>query len=102
MLQFHLQVLFCMLSVSVLLLSGTSGAPMGDSLTDLLQQDGKEELSRVLVLKMLSDLIKAENEAFPSSMEDSGIRDEVVRHLSPARERKAGCKNFFWKTFTSC
>uniref|UniRef100_A0A8C4QDT0 Somatostatin/Cortistatin C-terminal domain-containing protein n=1 Tax=Eptatretus burgeri TaxID=7764 RepID=A0A8C4QDT0_EPTBU len=20
----------------------------------------------------------------------------------PARERKAGCKNFFWKTFTSC
>uniref|UniRef100_A0A8C5ETN9 Somatostatin/Cortistatin C-terminal domain-containing protein n=1 Tax=Gouania willdenowi TaxID=441366 RepID=A0A8C5ETN9_GOUWI len=31
-------------------------------------------------------------------------RDAVMRrHLSLAqRERKAGCRNFFWKTFTSC
>uniref|UniRef100_A0A3Q2VW15 Somatostatin/Cortistatin C-terminal domain-containing protein n=2 Tax=Haplochromini TaxID=319058 RepID=A0A3Q2VW15_HAPBU len=31
-------------------------------------------------------------------------REEVTRrHLSLSqRERKAGCRNFFWKTFTSC
>nr|P19209.1 RecName: Full=Somatostatin; Contains: RecName: Full=Somatostatin-34; Contains: RecName: Full=Somatostatin-14; Flags: Precursor [Myxine glutinosa] len=29
-------------------------------------------------------------------------RQDGQVHEPPGRERKAGCKNFFWKTFTSC
>ncbi|RXM90491.1 Somatostatin-2 [Acipenser ruthenus] len=50
---------------------------------------------------MFSDLLKPENAILPA--EDSGIRRDATRQLpAPQRDRKAGCKNFFWKTFTSC
>uniref|UniRef100_A0A670KG74 Somatostatin/Cortistatin C-terminal domain-containing protein n=1 Tax=Podarcis muralis TaxID=64176 RepID=A0A670KG74_PODMU len=53
-----------------------------------------------------------DNEALESDdLSRGGEQDEVrlelerSANLNPAlgpRERKAGCKNFFWKTFTSC
>ncbi|XP_041093329.1 somatostatin-1 [Polyodon spathula] len=99
----QLQVLLMAVSVSGLL-ARASGALQSDRLTELLRTDlpeEKEELSRLLLLKMFSDLLKPENDILPA--EDSGIREDETRQLpAPQRERKAGCKNFFWKTFTSC
>ncbi|XP_063762619.1 somatostatin 1, tandem duplicate 1 isoform X1 [Eleginops maclovinus] len=72
-----------------------------------------QELSRASLAELLlSDLLQ-ENEAleedgFPAAAgEPENVRVDLERDaaagplLSP-RERKAGCKNFFWKTFTSC
>uniref|UniRef100_A0A8C6SNM9 Somatostatin/Cortistatin C-terminal domain-containing protein n=1 Tax=Neogobius melanostomus TaxID=47308 RepID=A0A8C6SNM9_9GOBI len=37
-------------------------------------------------------------------VEQLGIRETVMRRQLPLtqRARPAGCRNFFWKTFTSC
>ncbi|XP_034002002.1 somatostatin 1, tandem duplicate 1 [Trematomus bernacchii] len=72
----------------------------------------KQELSRASLAELLlSDLLQ-ENEAleedgFPAAGEPENIRLDLERAaaagpLLTPRERKAGCKNFFWKTFTSC
>uniref|UniRef100_A0A8C0UXH4 Somatostatin n=1 Tax=Cyanistes caeruleus TaxID=156563 RepID=A0A8C0UXH4_CYACU len=55
---------------------------------------------------------QTENEALESEDLSRGAEQDEVRlelersaNSNPAlapRERKAGCKNFFWKTFTSC
>uniref|UniRef100_A0A3B4D7X6 Somatostatin/Cortistatin C-terminal domain-containing protein n=1 Tax=Pygocentrus nattereri TaxID=42514 RepID=A0A3B4D7X6_PYGNA len=59
-----------------------------------------QELSRMLILKLLSDLeIPGDNEV----LSGTDVRSDMVRQLPfPQRERKTGCRNFFWKTFTSC
>ncbi|KAG7225925.1 hypothetical protein INR49_018526 [Caranx melampygus] len=63
---------------------------------------------------LLSDLLQPENEAleeenFPlAEGEPEDVHIDLERAavgtgpLLAPRERKAGCKNFFWKTFTSC
>lgn len=69
-----------------------------------------QELARYTLAELLSELVQAENEAMDSEDLSRGAEQEDVRleleraagpQLAP-RERKAGCKNFFWKTFTSC
>ncbi|XP_029530341.2 somatostatin-1 [Oncorhynchus nerka] len=104
----QLQVLLVALSASVFL-ARVSAAPHRDMLAELLRADttkGNEDLSRTLLLKMMSDLMSTavgENELLPDLEEALGVREEVVRQLPLShRERKAGCRNFFWKTFTSC
>uniref|UniRef100_A0A8C4SEV4 Somatostatin/Cortistatin C-terminal domain-containing protein n=1 Tax=Erpetoichthys calabaricus TaxID=27687 RepID=A0A8C4SEV4_ERPCA len=63
----------------------------------------KHDFSRTLLIKFLSSLMKSENGVLDDSEEDPTVREESTRQLpSSQRERKAGCKNFFWKTFTSC
>ncbi|XP_069578770.1 somatostatin 1, tandem duplicate 1 [Brachyistius frenatus] len=62
---------------------------------------------------LLSDLMQMENEALEEENlplpdgEPEDIHMDLERAagagpLLAPRERKAGCKNFFWKTFTSC
>ncbi|XP_019898927.2 somatostatin-1 [Esox lucius] len=104
----QLKVLLVALSVSVLP-ARVSGAPYRDVLTDMLRADStkcNEDLSRILLLKMMSDQMTTttrRNKVLPDLEEELGIREEVVRQLPLThRERKAGCRNFFWKTFTSC
>lgn len=69
-----------------------------------------QELARLTLAELLSELAQSENEALESEDVSRGPEGEDVRFdlersagsmLAP-RERKAGCKNFFWKTFTSC
>ncbi|KAJ8416623.1 hypothetical protein AAFF_G00325010 [Aldrovandia affinis] len=100
-----LQVLLVALSASVLLANRINGPPQTDILAQLLRTDGADEnkdLSRVLLLKIMSDLMKGDNKVLPE-MEELGIHQELTRQLPLSqRERKAGCRNFFWKTFTSC
>ncbi|KAM6933612.1 somatostatin 1, tandem duplicate 1 [Xenentodon cancila] len=74
----------------------------------------KQDMSRASLAELLlSDLLQVENEAlqeenFPlvgGEPEDIGVDLERAAGSGPLlapRERKAGCKNFFWKTFTSC
>ncbi|XP_039987245.1 somatostatin 1, tandem duplicate 1 [Xiphias gladius] len=74
----------------------------------------KQDLSRsALAELLLSDLLQVENkvleeEDFPlTEGEPEDVRVDLERAagagpLLAPRERKAGCKNFFWKTFTSC
>ncbi|KAL6104907.1 somatostatin 1, tandem duplicate 1 [Pungitius pungitius] len=74
----------------------------------------KQDMSRAsLVELLLSDLLQVENEALeeenlaPAGGEPEEVRLDLERAagagpLLGPRERKAGCKNFFWKTFTSC
>ncbi|KAL4631447.1 somatostatin-like [Arapaima gigas] len=105
MLHFQLQVLLVALSTSVLLATGNA-APRDDSLDDLLEMDKAEEhldLSHTLLLKLFSDLMVKDGDKVIPVMKELGLRHEAVRQLPLSqRERKAGCRNFFWKTFTSC
>ncbi|KAM3872461.1 cortistatin [Diretmus argenteus] len=76
------------------------------------------ELSRErkeLVLKLVSSLLDGAldsnllpgDDASPGDLEEpleSRLEERAVynRLSLPQRDRKAPCKNFFWKTFTSC
>lgn len=76
----------------------------------LLQDvDSRAALAQLL----LSDLLQEENEALLEgepddlNVEANDLHVDLERSaaagpLLAPRERKAGCKNFFWKTFTSC
>ncbi|KAL0970300.1 hypothetical protein UPYG_G00240040 [Umbra pygmaea] len=103
----QLQVLLVALSLSAFL-ARASAAPHRDTLTDLLRGDttkANKELSRALLLKILSDLMTTAtvDEVLPDLDDDLDAREDVVRQLPLSqRERKVGCRNFFWKTFTSC
>lgn len=69
-----------------------------------------QELARNTLVELLSELTQVENEAIELDDMSRGVEQEDVdleleRAPGPVlapRERKAGCKNFFWKTFTSC
>ncbi|XP_021327559.1 somatostatin-1 [Danio rerio] len=104
----RLQVVVVTLWVS-LLLCRVSSAPRGDLLFQLLrsQVDPKEnelqDLSRLLLLKQLSESVTPEEKDALDSIDELDVRNEVVRQIPVSqRERKAGCRNFYWKTFTSC
>ncbi|XP_017327476.1 somatostatin-1 [Ictalurus punctatus] len=98
------QMQIVVLAVSLLVLvSRVRTAPRTDLLAHMLQNeaDGKEDLSRILLLKLISELkIPDENDTLS---DDDMELNRILRHLPlTTRERKAGCRNFFWKTFTSC
>ncbi|CAL8377890.1 unnamed protein product [Gadus morhua 'NCC'] len=95
----------CYVCLAVLLgsisLSRVDGAPQSERLGEYLETE--EDLARMLLLDYLAEMAPARtNEVLPEE-EVSGIREVMRRHLALSqRERKAGCRNFFWKTFTSC
>ncbi|XP_060887608.1 somatostatin-1A [Labrus mixtus] len=103
---FQVQVFFVVLFSSVLLLE-VSAAPHSDMLTETLREDlvNDKDLAPLLLLKLMSELMAARGDKMlPEPEEMLGVREEVMRRHLPLshRERKAGCRNFFWKTFTSC
>lgn len=114
MLSSRLQCAFALLSLA-LSISSISAAPSDVKLRQLLQRSlftpgEKQELTRLTLAELLSELAHGENEALESEGASPGVEGEDMRFelersagamLAP-RERKAGCKNFFWKTFTSC
>uniref|UniRef100_A0A8C5MNH6 Somatostatin n=1 Tax=Leptobrachium leishanense TaxID=445787 RepID=A0A8C5MNH6_9ANUR len=108
----------CALTILSLALavSSVSSAPTDPRLRQFLQKSlsaaGKQELAKYFLAELLSEPSLTDNEALdsedlPRGAEQDEVRLELERsaNSSPAlapRERKAGCKNFFWKTFTSC
>nr|AAL13248.1 somatostatin precursor [Acipenser transmontanus] len=116
MLSSRLQCALAFLSLA-LAVSSVSAAPSDPRLRQLLQRTlaasaGKQELLKYSIAELLSELAQSENDALASdelsrAAEQNDVRLELERSANgnPAmapRERKAGCKNFFWKTFTSC
>nr|XP_046237644.1 somatostatin-1A isoform X1 [Scatophagus argus] len=106
----QVQLLLVALFSSVLLVQ-VSGVPRRDMLTETLRADlaSDKDLAHLLLLKFVSELMAARGDEMLPEPEDeeeqeAGVREEVMRrHLALSqRERKAGCRNFFWKTFTSC
>ncbi|KAA0723052.1 Somatostatin-1A Somatostatin-26 [Triplophysa tibetana] len=111
----QLRVVMMTLSVSLLVVS-ISSAPQEDMLLQLLRSEVEpkeykknnltlklQDLSRLLLLKHLSESVAPEEKDVLTSIDDLDVRNEVVRELPLSqRERKAGCRNFYWKTFTSC
>ncbi|XP_062850351.1 somatostatin-1A [Trichomycterus rosablanca] len=99
----QLQVMVLVLSVLVMV-GRIQAAPRTDLLTYLLENepDENKDLSYILLLKLLSEMeIPGENNVL--SLEDGEVKNHVLRQLPyTQRDRKAGCRNFFWKTFTSC
>uniref|UniRef100_A0A3Q0SE16 Somatostatin/Cortistatin C-terminal domain-containing protein n=1 Tax=Amphilophus citrinellus TaxID=61819 RepID=A0A3Q0SE16_AMPCI len=56
-----------------------------------------QDLTHWLLLKFMAELRARGDETM------RGRAGVMRRHLPLSqRERKAGCRNFFWKTFTSC
>nr|XP_040036092.1 somatostatin-1B [Gasterosteus aculeatus aculeatus] len=103
-----MQVLLVALFSSVLLVQ-VSGAPRGDMPTQRGDPADNKDLAYSMLLKFVSELTAArggETLLVPEQEEEEaeGGRQEVMRRHLPLtqRERKAGCRNFFWKTFTSC
>ncbi|XP_042335521.1 somatostatin-2-like [Sceloporus undulatus] len=97
--------------IAVLLLVWTvraSALPREDKLS---AQSSREQTKarKVLILKMLADLLDGAEAAAFSDSEDllENKLDEEPSALGrlsqfTQRDRKAPCKNFFWKTFTAC
>nr|XP_060615083.1 somatostatin-2-like [Anolis sagrei ordinatus] len=100
--------------LAVLLLVWTVRASALPGEDKLSAQSSREQTKarKVLILKMLAELLdgaEVGREPTPSESEDpleSKLEDEasVLGRLSQLtqRDRKAPCKNFFWKTFTAC
>ncbi|XP_040887298.1 somatostatin-1A [Toxotes jaculatrix] len=107
MLRSQVRVLLVALFSSVLLVQ-VSGAPRRNMLTESLRADlaNDKDLARLLLLKFVSELMAVRVDQMLPELEEEevGVREEVMRRHIPfsQRERKAGCRNFFWKTFTSC
>ncbi|XP_067308104.1 somatostatin-1 [Pseudorasbora parva] len=104
----QLQVVVVTLSVS-LLLHSVSPAPRGDMLLQMLRSEVEpkenelQDLFRWLLLKQLSESVAPEEKDALESVDDLDVHNEVVRQIPLThRERKTGCRNFYWKTFTSC
>ncbi|XP_044040545.1 somatostatin [Siniperca chuatsi] len=106
MLRSQVQVLLVALFSSVLLVQ-VNGAPRRDMLTETLRADlaDNKDLAHLLLLKFVSALMATRGDEMLPELDDEevGVREVMRRHLPLSqRERKAGCRNFFWKTFTSC
>uniref|UniRef100_A0A8C7WRM6 Somatostatin/Cortistatin C-terminal domain-containing protein n=1 Tax=Oryzias sinensis TaxID=183150 RepID=A0A8C7WRM6_9TELE len=60
----------------------------------------------LLLMKLLLELVALRRQEMLQELEEEevGGRERLMkRHIRfTQRERKAGCRNFFWKTFTSC
>ncbi|KAF1380625.1 hypothetical protein PFLUV_G00165830 [Perca fluviatilis] len=103
MLRSQVQVVLVALFSSVLLVQ-VSGAPSREMLTLRADLIKNKDLAHLLLLKFVSELMAARGDEMLPELEQEGDREELVRRHLPLsqRERKAGCRNFFWKTFTSC
>ncbi|TNN67944.1 Somatostatin-1 [Liparis tanakae] len=93
-------------SLCSVLLVQVSGAARGDMRTLRADLADDKDLARLLLLRFVSELTAAKGEMLPELEGGGGEEEEememIRRHLPLAqRERKAGCRNFFWKTFTS-
>ncbi|XP_062449407.1 cortistatin isoform X1 [Rhea pennata] len=96
--------------VSVLLLVWSVRATALPGEERLALQNSREQtrVRKDALLKMLADLLEdAGHEAASPDFEEEGKLEEERAALGrlaqlSQRDRKAPCKNFFWKTFTSC
>ncbi|NP_001373151.1 somatostatin 1.2 precursor [Danio rerio] len=70
------------------------------------QEWTKKDVEELLSLLSMPEMQMRESD-LSTTDENEDLRVELERSAEssnhiPARERKAGCKNFYWKGFTSC
>ncbi|NXJ25061.1 SMS2 protein, partial [Dicrurus megarhynchus] len=103
-----MQLVASLVPVLLLVWSARATALPGE---ERLQSTGERSTVRKdAVLKMLAgllDSVDAGRQAASPDVEEEGKLEEegaVLGRLAQLsqRDRKAPCKNFFWKTFTSC
>lgn len=88
-------------------LGGMSAGGLGPlSPSPALCPQEQTKLRKDAILKMLAGLLESVDVASPDLEEEGKLEEERatlgrLAQLSQ-RDRKAPCKNFFWKTFTSC
>ncbi|XP_069771420.1 cortistatin [Narcine bancroftii] len=98
-----------LLSVLLMVSSVKAAAPLEDRLSIQSSQELNNERKEI-ILKLLSGLLDSGSNQMgiestfphPRDMEEMKLDEKSRSRQLPERERKAPCKNFFWKTFTSC
>uniref|UniRef100_A0A8D0DRN0 Somatostatin/Cortistatin C-terminal domain-containing protein n=1 Tax=Salvator merianae TaxID=96440 RepID=A0A8D0DRN0_SALMN len=110
---FNMQVVVQLVAVLLLVWSVRASALPGEEKSSV-QSSGEETKTRkALIMKMLATLLDGADMGHdnPSSSETEELfrskweeEPSVLGRLSKItqRDRKAPCKNFFWKTFTAC
>ncbi|XP_077401315.1 uncharacterized protein sst5 [Vanacampus margaritifer] len=92
-------LLVLLLSAGVLVQVGTGAPDAADLLAEALGAEAALDRvwARSLLLRLIYE-VATSDQALP----ELGVT--LMRRNLPLsqRERKAGCRNFFWKTFTSC
>ncbi|XP_037554214.1 somatostatin-1A [Nematolebias whitei] len=94
-------VLLVVSSLSGLLVPGG-----GEQMTEILREDFIKDQAptRLLFLRFVSELMASRGETLRELEEEElgGGRERLRRRHLRFRQRKAGCRNFFWKSFTAC
>uniref|UniRef100_A0A4W5L1S9 Somatostatin-2 n=1 Tax=Hucho hucho TaxID=62062 RepID=A0A4W5L1S9_9TELE len=90
----------------VIILRGLSDRLCGE-IEPELPAASYEDWSKRVMEDILSELSLPEVEAQKSEGSTAEAKEDLERSVDnpnnlPPRERKAGCKNFYWKGFTSC
>ncbi|XP_058505258.1 somatostatin-1-like [Solea solea] len=66
-------------------------------------QDKRESTKTWKIVELLSDIFKSENGIILHESKDTEKQEKNRRELSGRlTTRKAGCRVFFWKSWTSC
>ncbi|NXW41787.1 SMS2 protein, partial [Nyctiprogne leucopyga] len=104
-----MQLVASLVSVLLLVWSARATALPGEERL-AIQNREQSTVRKDAILKMLAGLLDSvdagREAASPDLEEDDKLEEErvVLGRLAQLsqRDRKAPCKNFFWKTFTSC
>ncbi|NXC13955.1 SMS2 protein, partial [Corythaeola cristata] len=105
-----MQLMASLVSVLLLVWSVRATALPGEERLAIQNTREQSAVRTDAILKMLAGLLgsaDAGREVAAPDMEDEGKLEEERAALGrlaqlSQRDRKAPCKNFFWKTFTSC
>ncbi|NXD15772.1 SMS2 protein, partial [Nothocercus nigrocapillus] len=103
-----MQLVASLVSVLLLVWSVRATALPGEERLALQNSREQTRVRKDALLKMLVGLLEgAEDVGRQAASEEEGKAQEeraVLGRLAQLsqRDRKAPCKNFFWKTFTSC
>ncbi|XP_050765575.1 cortistatin [Gymnogyps californianus] len=105
-----MQLVASLVSVLLLVWSARATALPGEERLAIQNTREQSTVRKDAILKMLAGLLDSVDvgrEAASPDVEEEGKLEEeraVLGRLAQLsqRDRKAPCKNFFWKTFTSC
>ncbi|NXR10676.1 SMS2 protein, partial [Semnornis frantzii] len=105
-----MQLVASLVSVLLLVWSVRATALPGEERLAIQSTREQNAARKEVILKMLAGLLDSVDTgrevASPPAEEENKLEEEraVLGRLAQLsqRDRKAPCKNFFWKTFTSC
>ncbi|NXA03102.1 SMS2 protein, partial [Sapayoa aenigma] len=101
-----MQLVASLVSVLLLVWSVRATALPGEERLAIQSTREQSTVRKDAILKMLAGLLDSVDAASPDLEEEGKLEQEraVLGRLAQLsqRDRKAPCKNFFWKTFTSC